>query len=512
MSLDPRLAPETPVKDVTAEIVKGGAQLAHVRYSPQWWRDTLVEQIQDRSRLIQTYEDYYEDRHNLTFASSKFRAVFGEMLAAVSDNWMPLVIQAKTERMSVQGFRFGDEKEGDKDAWQMWQENGLDLDSRLLFVEAAKHGEAYLLVWPEKVSGTFGRFFARKSGIRPRITVEHPGQFIVAREPGDRRRRAAALKYWREDDGTLMATLFLPRSLHKWQKAPDKQWEEREPEAKNPLGLVPSPPIVNDPHMLPSYPPRSLLVNPHRVGWAAVGLGRSDLADVISTQDQINKLVCDMLVASEVAAFRQRWATGLQVPVYPAGHAQAGEPVESFKSALDRLWISPGKDVTFGEFSATDLKNFSDAWTNRTNSLAARTRTPPHYMLGQIVNVSGDALDASEAGLDSRVSDSQDCADEGLEEAVQIGFMVTGDKRARVTDSETIWAPSQRRSESAWMDSLVKKMALGVPKEQLWADAGYSPQQIGRFKDMLKAQAEEMPPGPPPDTNALPAEPQPAEG
>jgi hypothetical protein len=35
------------------------------------------------------------------------------------------------------------------------------------------------------------------------------------------------------------------------------------------------------------------------------------------------------------------------------------------------------------------------------------------------------------------------------------------------------------------VDSLVKKLAIGVPKEQLWADAGYSPQQIGRFKAML---------------------------
>ena len=48
---------------------------------------------------------------------------------------------------------------------------------------------------------------------------------IVARAAGNRRRRAAALKEWAEDDGTVMATLFLPDTVTRWQRAPSGAWE-----------------------------------------------------------------------------------------------------------------------------------------------------------------------------------------------------------------------------------------------------------------------------------------------
>ena len=54
--------------------------------------------------------------------------------------------------------------------------------------EAGKCGRCYLLVDPNDGDG-------------PRITVEHPAQVIVALDPGDRRKRLAALKRWLGDDG-----------------------------------------------------------------------------------------------------------------------------------------------------------------------------------------------------------------------------------------------------------------------------------------------------------------------
>jgi hypothetical protein len=102
-----------------------------------------------------------------------------------------------------------------------------------------------------------------------------------------------------------------------------------------------------------------------------------------------------------------------------------------------------------------------------------------------MVNVSGDALKAAETGLASKVRGKQVHFGEGLESAMRIAFAWQNDERANDTAAEVDWAPSESRSESEYVDSLVKKMALGVPKEQLWADAGYSPQQIERFKSML---------------------------
>ena len=452
--------------------------------TPLWWVQELVGEMDRRQSLVMLQEDYFAGRHKMTFASSAFREAFGQMLAAVSDNWIPLVIDASVERLKPTGFLFGDNRSGDDEAWRIWQENYLDADVPLAFTEAGKQGESYLLIWPEgpeKPKGVFGRFFSRRSeDVVPRITVEHPSQMIVRRQAGDRRKRAAALKRWMEDDGTEQVTLYLPDTIHYFKRTKDG-WRERRELGVNRLGVVPVVPIVNDPQMLPARPPFAVTALPHGISdHAHVGLGRSDQIDIISTVDQINKLICDMLVASEVAAFRQRWATGLDLP-----EDENGEPIEPFKAAVDRLWIGDGENVRFGEFNATDLKNYTGATETRIQSLAARTRTPPHYLLGSIVNTSGDALKAAEAGLASKVNGKKSPYGEALEEAIRIAFAWMGDDRAGDLGAEVRWAPSETRSESEYVDSLVKKLAIGVPKEQLWIDAGYTPKEIQGFKTML---------------------------
>lgn len=474
-----------PNTAVEVPLVQSGANPDSEPFgSPLWWVEHLEAEMNKRQALIYLQDDYFTGRHKMTFASSAFREAFGQMLAAISDNWIPLVIGASTERLKPQGFRFGKDAKGDDEAWRIWQENQLDADGSLAFTEAAKHGESYLLVWPEEQKspkGVFGRFFSRRSVASvPRITVEHPSQMIVAREGGDRRKRAAALKRWEEDTGETFATLYLPDEIHYFKRT-DGGWKVRRPAGKNALGVVPVVPLVNEPQMLPCRVPTALSVLPHGINpYAHVGLGRSDQVDIISTVDQVNKLLCDTMVASEVAAFKQRWATGLDVP-----EDDDGNPQEPFKAAVDRLWVGDGENVQFGEFAATDLSNYTGAIEQRIQSLAARTRTPPHYLLGQITNVSGDALKAAEAGLSSKTNAKKISFGEGLEEAIRLAFAWMDDDRAMDLSSEVDWAPSEARSEAEYVDSLVKKMAFGVPKEQLWADAGYSPAQVARFKSML---------------------------
>src|SRR5690606_30803740 len=139
-----------------------------------------------------------------------------------------------------------------------------------------------------------------------RITVEHPSQMIVAHAPDDRRERLAALKRWSGRDGRCYATVYTPTHVYKFQTAEpvrdvaspmEVEWVPREgvrAVEEHGLGVVPVVPIYNEPTML--------------------GEGRSDLDLVIPIQDAVNKLVMDMIVASEFAAFKQRFATGIEIP------------------------------------------------------------------------------------------------------------------------------------------------------------------------------------------------------
>ena len=439
----------------------------------------LERELVMRAPLISLYEDYYAGQHRLAFATSKFREAFASMLAAVNDNWMPLVVRATVERLRVQGFRAGPDIKDD-DAWTIWLRNGLDEQADLAFSEAAKHGESYLLVWHDDLDTSLAR-----------ITPEHPGQMAVLRAPGDRSRVIAALKrFWEPDAEMYYATLWTPDKIFRVKRGrKDQWWQERSdvPEETNQLGIVPVVPLVNDAQMLPIAPPQSLTAAPHYVPLDAhVGLGRSDLADVISTQDQINKLLCDLILASEFAAFRQRWATGLEVP----RDKETNEPIEPFRSAIDRLWTSTSPDTKFGEFQPTDLANYTNAIVSRIQSIASRSRVPVHYFLGGMGNFpSGESLKSAETGLVAKCGDKQRGYGGGVKRSMSIAFEIEGQSRESFR-SEVDWVTAESRTESEYVDALVKRLSIGVPCQQLWADYGYSPTQIADFKVMLREYAD----------------------
>lgn len=421
----------------------------------------LTTRLDEAQPGLRRLGDYYEGRHRLAFASEKFRAAFGGLFGAMSDNWCPIVVDAVEERLGVQGFRF-DSDDADADAWRIWQRNALDADAGLAHGDALTYGGAAALVW----AGDDGA---------PRITVESPLQVVVAHAPGDRRRRTSALKRWIDDDEFAYATLYLPdvilryRSDRKMAGAADLaapvDWRPRGEEIDNPLGVVPVVPLVNRPRTL--------------------GDGESEIAGVIPLQDAANKLLSDLLVASEFGAFKQRWATGLEIPTDP----ETGAPIEPFNGAVSRLWVAESETTKFGEFTATDLRNYVVAIDLIVSHIASQTRTPPHYLNPSADRLSGESIKAAETGLVAKVKRKQRHFGEAWEEVLRLAFAVTGDPRAAATSAETIWADPESRTESEHVDAVAKRQAIGVPWPQLMEDLGYSPQQIERMRAQLRLDA-----------------------
>jgi hypothetical protein len=64
------------------------------------------------------------------------------------------------------------------------------------------------------------------------------------------------------------------------------------------------------------------------------------------------------------------------------------------------------------------------------------------------------------------------------------------DPRADAFSAETIWKDPENRTEAQHMDALLKLQMIGVPRDQLLSDAGYSPQQLSRFADMREQDAK----------------------
>lgn len=453
--------------------------LAKIAYSPEWWLVTLAKKLDERSKSLDTLQGYYDGRHPLAFASPRFREAFGGLFKAFADNFCPLVVDAVEERLSVEGFRWGSApkvktgglQEADADAWRIWQANQLDGESQKAHTTALIKTEAAAIVWSNPDDAT-----------TPLITIEDPTQVIVAYAAGTRLSRRAALKRWLDDDGRLWANVYLPDAIYKYRSdqpfrsnttsTSTLRWSSRETQGEawplpNPLGVVPVVCLVNRPNL-----------------WHQ---GTSELTQVIPAQDAINKLAADMLVASEFAAFRQRYALNLELEI----DEETGRPKAPFNMGVDRLLVVPPPEqpdqftpaVTLGEFGVSDLQPYVSAIEMWVQHVATRTRTPAHYLLGQSgAFPSGESLKATETGLVAKVKRGQKHFGEGWEEVMRLGFLVLNDPKGKVVDAETIWRDPESRTESEHVDALLKLKTLGIPDEQLWEDAGYTPTQISRFR------------------------------
>ena len=313
----------------------------------------------------------------------------------------------------------------------------------------------------------------------------------MAHQGGDRRRRTAALKRWIEPDGSAFAVLFTPDTVYRYRADgvgtfDPLQWERETPvllhnldwradgEIPNGLGIVPVVPMPNRQRLL--------------------GEGESEIAGILGLQDACNKLLADMLVASEFSAFRQKWATGVEIPVDP----DTKQAIEPFSAAVSRVWISEDPDSKFGTFDATTLSTYTDALEAVVSHIASQTGLPAHYLLGvRGQHPSGESLRSTEAGLVSRIKRKQRSFGEAWEEAMRLAFLVQGDPRgAEDSRAEVVWKDPENRTEAEHVDALTKLAALGVPNQQLQADAGYSPEQIERFREMRRQESVDTIPVP----------------
>lgn len=461
--------------------------------SPLWWVKRLYAQLRKQREAFELYDAYYRGEAAIvSWLPEQARDEFRRLLALTKSNYMGLVIDSMVERMQVEGFRIGDKPAADAKTWDIWQANNLDSGFDQVLLESAIGGCAFMLVAPNP----------RRPEL-PFVTPEHPSQTTVAYEPGTgRRMRAAALKVWSDDwSGLLMATLYLPTEIYKFQaparrvtgeQVPDPRWERRTVAgeswpATNPLGEVPVIEVANNPRMLDG--------------------GVSEIADVISIQDRIAKTLADRLMTQDFGAFPQKWAKG-----FPDRDAD-GNPTR-IDIGRDRIVTSDVAETQFGQWDAAPLDPYSGAKREDVKDIASRTRTPAQYLLGEMSNVNGETLKASESGLVSKVRQRSRTSGQGAEDAASLARRVAGLSSGQET-IETIWRNPEFRTEGELVDALVKMDTLGVPRVALWERWGASQVEISRWEKLRQEQdaldpfgaatralGQQQPAGPPDDAAA----------
>lgn len=280
-------------------------------------------------------------------------------------NWPRLTIDALEARLDVKTFYASDGSKADA-VLEGWAYNNLDSESSLAHIDALVYGRSFVVVGSNADDPE-----------HPLITVESPREITAEIDPRTRRITRALRVYGvNEDTGQPEhATLYEADRTTWFRRGPGEKWHETGKD-KHRLGRVP---IV-------------MLVNRRRAGDFH---GVSEMEDVLGLTDAAARTLTNLQIAGETHAIPARWVSGVAKGDFVDA---AGKPIPVWESYFTAMSATGNANAKFGQFSASDLKNFHETVNHYAGLVAAVTKMPQAYMGLTTSNApSADAIRSAEA-------------------------------------------------------------------------------------------------------------------
>jgi hypothetical protein len=365
-----------------------------------------------------------------------------------------LVVKVPAQSLFVAGYRVNGTSE-DGEAWRAWRANRKNATQAALWRAAFAYGTAYDLVLP--------------GDPLPKIRSLSPRNLTVA-YGDDEEWPAYALEVIEPRTGGRRFRLYDETSVYELVETKDENTGKAVPRMSNAPDAV----ATHDAGVCPVVRYRNVV--------DLDGEHTSELDDIIPLQDQLDFTTFDMLVAQHYAAFRQRYIIGWT----------STDESEKAKAAASRLWTFQGTEdnpesVRVGEFAQTDLSGYLESREATMQHLGVIGQVPPHNLLGQMVNLSAEALVAAESSARRKIEELETSFGESTEQMLGLVGQLMGEP---VPDEvEVRWKDTEARSFAATVDALGKLgEMLGVPKQALWERIpDVTEEELGRWRAALES-------------------------
>lgn len=393
----------------------------------------IIEVVRDHKgdaesewRRLSILESYYAGIHAVPYRPPTATREFDELARRCTTNITRLVCNTMTQRLILDGYKSSSTSTDNARPWEWFQANGLDARQKALYDEAAKHGYAYIQVLPGEDGDPV---------LRPVSGREWYCQF------------EAFIDDWPE-----------------WalRKVDERDWQVLdEVNAYTVRDVEGGIRIVDAQAHGLDHVPMVIFRNTFELTRWPTG----EIEPVIAVQDRLNQTVFDLLVAQTYAAAPQKYIAGLSVPT-----DEHGNPIIDMKAFAKSVWVDASPDTKFGSLPEANLKNIVEAIEQALRMYGLMSQTPPHYLLGDLVNLSAEALLAADTTLAKKVNDRQALYGEAWEQSFRLAGVAAGDAEAASdTAAQVWWRDTEPRSIAQQVDALGKLATmLMVPPEALW--------------------------------------------
>lgn len=434
-----------------------------------------LEDLKARAPRYHLYRAYDEGDHRLLFATEKYRNAFGDLFREFADNLCEDVVDGITDRLQVMGWTSTDQALNSL-ADEVWTLNQGQSRTGAVHRHAFREGDGFSMVQLGKDQ-------------RARIYKQKPSQMAVRYDTDNPDEMAVAAKVWKVGKRWRCNLYYPDGTTERW--ASKGSTSDGGAPAKGAFSLMADgDPLLGDGEAVTS----NELGIPvfHFPNGDLSGYGKSILRGVIPLQDALNKAVADMLVTMEGHAAPLRWATGIETEYDPVT-GQEKDPFKG-KNTPGSVLRTGNKDADFGQFDASEMNGFLDVQDQFKIEIARKGYLPPYAITfrGTSGNApSGISLLVAEGRTVKLAKDRQ--RDWGQEHRRQMAFALNlerGTSDVTPDDVDLDWAPPETRDEQALVELLLLKKELGVPKETLLKEAGYSQDEVDEFLDQAEAMAD----------------------
>jgi hypothetical protein len=353
-------------------------------------------------------------------------------------NMLKFVLNSRVQSMYVDGFRTPDAN--DHPAWRVWQINKMDARQIGVHRAALSYGAGYVTVLPGEPAPVMRGVSPRKLTAVYGDDDDWPVFALEERRTG-----------WR---------LYDSEAVYTFQGNSDQlEWDSTMLHGAAFMG-EPVTPVVRYTDTFDLDDRARGIVEPY-----------------IPLQDQINVTTFGLLVSQHFGAFKQRYIIGWL--------AESEE--QKLKMSASKMWTFDDENIKVDQLDEADLTGYIKSRESTLKHLATVSQTPAHELIGEMVNISAEALVAAEASKQRALDENRTVAGEAHEQALGLASEYQGlvaDPMAYV-----LWRGSEARSLAQVVDALGKAVQmLGIPPQALWdrvAEAmGVSQQEVESWKEL----------------------------